>query len=296
MTFESEVLVWQVALTLLLTLVVAWSVGSIARLLVRSRAHLGAAPTVLVSIACWAIGLFIAGLISPATPLWSPLTILCGLGMTLAGMSIYGSVAAHVQRPQHAPLAELVQAGESARAEFKSTARVNLHTGQRDDRIELVAAKTICAFLNDEGGTLLIGVADDGTPLGLDSDMKTLKAPDADRYELWLRDLMSTTLGQNAAALVQVEFGTLPDADGADRLLCRVTVPPSPRPVFLRPAKSGAPELWVRQGNSSRRLAVDAASEYVMRHWPLGPWANMAAQIKAAARSSAGGAPPSLPR
>ena len=29
--------------------------------------------------------------------------------------------------------------------------------------------------------------------------------------------------------------------------------------MFLRPGKSGAPELWVRQGNSSRQLALDAA-------------------------------------
>ena len=47
----------------------------------------------------------------------------------------------------------------------------------------------------------------------------------------------------------------------------------------------------MRQGNSTRQLAVDAASEYVMQHWPLSPAANLAAQVKSAVRTSAGGAP-----
>lgn len=291
MRAPTDVLVWQVALALLVTLAVAWTLSAVARLLVRPRARLGAAPAILISILGMALGLFVAGVVWPAISLWSPLTLACALGMSVLGMVAYGAAATHVQRPQRAPIAELARAGESARVEFKSTARVNLHTGERDPRMELVIAKTVCAFLNDEGGTLLVGVADDGTPLGLDADLATMKAPDTDRYELWLRDLVTTMLGPNPAALVQVDFGELPDAEGVPRVVCRVTAPPSPRPVFLRPTKGGAAELWVRQGNSTRQLAVDAASEYVMQHWPLSPAANLAAQVKSAVRTSAGGAP-----
>lgn len=289
MPTPTDVVVWQVAIALLLTLVLAWTLSAVARWLVRSRATLATAPAILVTIVGLASGLFVAGLIRPSASLWSPLTLVCALGMSVVGMAVYGAVATHVQRPHWAPIAELVAAGESARVEFKSTARVNLHTGARDPKIELVVAKTVCAFLNDEGGTLLIGVSDDGTPLGLDADLATMKAPDADRFELWLRDLVSTMLGQNAAALVAVEFGVLPDADGVERAVCRVRVPPSPRPVFLHPAKGAPAELWVRQGNSTRQLTVDSASEYVMHHWPLSPSANLAAQVRAAVRSSAGG-------
>ena len=45
--------------------------------------------------------------------------------------------------------------------EFKSTLRLNLHTGQTDDRMQLAVLKTLAGFLNAQGGTLLIGVADD---------------------------------------------------------------------------------------------------------------------------------------
>ncbi len=104
------------------------------------------------------------------------------------------------------PAAELVVAGETAEVEFKSSARYNQHTGQRDPKLELVIAKTIAAFANSAGGVLLIGVADDGSVLGLDNDYKFMKKPDNDRYELWLRDHLSVTLGADTAAAVRVDF------------------------------------------------------------------------------------------
>ena len=184
-----------------------------------------------------------------------------------------------------AAVAELLAAGESDRVEFKSTARVNLHTGAKDDRMELVIAKTVCGFLNGDGGTLLVGVDDAGTPLGLEADYATLKAPDADRYELFLRDLLSTTLGQNAAAAVGIEFTTMTDAAG-EPVVCRLTCEPSPRPVYRRSGKGAGPELLVRTGNSTRQLSVDEATSYVMHRWPLGLGATVAAQFRAAVRFS----------
>lgn len=57
----------------------------------------------------------------------------------------------------------LIVGGESDTVEFKSTLRVNLHTKKLDKEMELEALKTVAAFLNSRaGGTLIIGVADDG--------------------------------------------------------------------------------------------------------------------------------------
>lgn len=149
-----------------------------------------------------------------------------------------------------------------------------------------MVAKTLAAFLNADGGTLIIGVDDAGAPLGLERDLGTMKSPDHDRFQLWLRDLLITTLGTNGAALVTVEFDSLPDGDGVMRDVCRVTAAASPRPVYLRPGRNAPPELWVRTGNSSRQLPVDAASKYVMHRWPLGAGAVIAAQSRAAMRFS----------
>jgi uncharacterized membrane protein YeaQ/YmgE (transglycosylase-associated protein family) len=277
--------VWLIAAALPLILLLAWAFGAIARWLLRGRARLGVATSMVISILGTAIGLFIAGWIDSEVQFWSLLSLLLGLGTSIGAVAVYGAVAAHFQHPQRASVVELLAAGESDRVEFKSTARVNLHTGAKDERMEQVIAKTIGGFLNGDGGTLLIGVDDAGTPLGLAADYATLKVPDADRYELWLRDLVSTSLGQNAAAAVGIEFTPLPDVDG-EPVVCRVTCLPSPRPVYLRSGKSAAPELWVRTGNSTRQLSVDEASSYVMHRWPLGLGATFAAQFRAAVRFS----------
>lgn len=281
----AEVPTWGVAAALPIVLAVAWVFGAVARRLLRGRARLGVATSMVISILATAVGLAVAGLVNPEASLWSPLTILLGLAFSVGGIAGYGAIAAHFQKPQRASVPDLLALGESDRVEFKSTARVNLRTGSRDERMEQVIAKTACAFLNADGGTLLIGVDDHGTPLGLDADFATLKSPDADRYELWLRDLLTTALGQNAAASVTVEFAEV-SAGGGAGTVCRLTCLPSPRPVYLRPAKGSAPELWVRSGNSTRQLGVDEATEYVMHRWPLNLGSSIAAQLRAAVRFS----------
>ena len=284
-----DVPVWAVAAALPLVLLVAWVFGAIARWVLRGRARLGVATSMVISVLGTSVGLFLAGWISPQVLLWSPLTLALALGSSVLGIAGYAAVAAHFQHPQRATTAELLHAGESDRVEFKSTARVNLRTGAKDERMEQVVAKTICAFLNADGGTLLIGVDDAGVPLGLAPDFGTLKSADADRFELWLRDLITSSMGQNAAAQVGVEFAELHDAAGVPALVCRVTATPSPRPVYLRAGKAASPEFWLRTGNSTRQLSVDEAADYVNHRWPMGVGANLAAQLRAAVRFSEAG-------
>lgn len=287
-TLSQQVPIWAVSLMLVLVLMIAWVFGLIARWLLRGRARLGTAASIVVAILGSAVGLLIAWLIRPGVHLLHPLTIALALGVSVLAMAGYAALAAHFQQLPSTSVAQLLLEGESDRVEFKSTARVNLHTGARDDRMENVIAKTTAAFLNADGGTLLIGVDDAGTPLGLDADFATLKAPDVDRYELWLRDLLVSSLGPNAAAAVSIEFEQLPDAQDVPRDVCRVTAVAAPRPVFLKHGKNASPELWVRSGNSTRQLGIDAGSEYIMHRWPLGVGATIAAQVKAAARFSGG--------
>jgi hypothetical protein len=278
--------VWGDALALVVALLAAWVFGAVARGILRNRANLGMATSIVIAILGMALGLFISGLLNHDAQLIGVLSVGLTLGISVAGMALYALVAAHLQ-PHPAPsVAQLLQAGESERVEFKSTARVNLHTGQRDEKMEQVIAKTVCGFLNGDGGTLVIGVDDSGTPLGLDVDLATMKSPDVDRYELWLRDLFTTTLGQNAAARVRVEFPEVTDSEDRSVRVCEVDARPSPRPVYLLATKSAAPEFWLRAGNSTRQLSVNEAAEYVMHRWPLNFGSALAAQILAAVRFS----------
>ena len=243
----------------LLALVFGALLGLGMRQVMGNRVRLGWSEAILSGIVGSAIGALTISLIRGGyyREHWIGMLLASALG-TLIVMLIVG----YFTRQPHLSAAELVAAGESARVEFKSTARCNLHTGQRDDKIEMVISKTVAALANSGGGDLLIGVDDAGTALGLDDDLKFMKQPDLDRYELWLRDHLSKTLGSTASANVEVTFPVL---DGVP--VCHLRMLGASRPVFLSPGKGQPVQMWVRVGNSTRQLGIDEALSYAADHW-----------------------------
>ena len=67
----------------------------------------------------------------------------------------------------------LIAQGESNTLEFKSTLRYCLRQKSPQKYVEHAVMKTIAAYLNSEGGVLLIGVDDNGIILGLENDFAT---------------------------------------------------------------------------------------------------------------------------
>ena len=161
---------------------------------------------------------------------------------------------------------DILEAGESQTTEFKSTARWNLHTEARDPKIEQVVVKTVCGFLNAEGGTLLIGVDDAGLALGLENDLRTLSSkPNIDGFELFLRQLLDTQLSAPTAGTVRIRFPTV-----KGKQICLIAVASAGRPVFAKPAQNGnssGSEFWVRTGNATRMLHGDEMVRYQEDHW-----------------------------
>ncbi len=54
----------------------------------------------------------------------------------------------------------LISGAESKVVEFKSTARLNLITGDKDAGVEWAIVKSIAGFMNANGGTLVVGVVE----------------------------------------------------------------------------------------------------------------------------------------
>jgi hypothetical protein len=165
----------------------------------------------------------------------------------------------------------LIAQGESAQLEFKSTARWDLREAKKNPVMEEVILKTVAAFLNSDGGTLLIGVADDGTVLGLQPDYQAWSQKERrnrDNYELWLMgDLLLKALGKDLAPYISVTFGLI---DGNE--VCKVSIQPSPRPVYadIKDPKSGQLEecLFIRTGNSTNKLTRPSEiNNYIQNHW-----------------------------
>jgi len=161
---------------------------------------------------------------------------------------------------------DLLSEEESQTLEFKESARWNGRTQAADTRLEGAIVKTVCGFLNAEGGKLFIGVTDDGTPTGLEADLQTLTSrPNLDGYELMLRGLLELNLSAPTAATVRIEFPRV-----AGESICMVTVAPSGKPVFSKPLKGEGlvgSEFWVRTGNQTLQLHGDAMVAYQEDHW-----------------------------
>lgn len=150
-----------------------------------------------------------------------------------------------------------IERGEGMQVEFKATLRVNLHTGEKDPRMEHAVLKTIAAFLNSkEGGTLFVGVNDDGDIIGLDTD----KFSNEDKLLLHLDNLIKKSLGQSVYVCLNIEC----DEINGGRILA-VECKPSEKPVFLKNNESE--EFYIRAGASSPALPPSHAHEYIQQRF-----------------------------
>ncbi len=155
----------------------------------------------------------------------------------------------------------LITAGESETLEFKSSARWDLKEGRSNKTLEGVIVKALAGFLNGRGGTLLIGVADDGTVPGLEKDFTTLsKHPDRDGYQQFLVNLVSRDLGAETCACLSISFHPVQGME-----VCRISVEPSHKPVYIE--DGAATRFFVRTGNLTRELSTRAAAEYIADRW-----------------------------
>ena len=159
---------------------------------------------------------------------------------------------------------ELLRVGESQTVEFKSSARWNLKAGKPDKKMEHVITKTVCGFLNAEGGKLLIGVDDDANVTGLGPDLQTFRKGNKDGYELFLRQLLDESLSVPTAGIVGISFESVAGED-----VCVVSASSSGKPVFAKPHEGGRDysEFWLRIGNATKQLHGDDMLEYQENHW-----------------------------
>jgi predicted HTH transcriptional regulator len=170
--------------------------------------------------------------------------------------------------PQTEPeILHLLQQCESNTVEFKSTARWNLRDSKKDRTMEEVILKTVAAFLNTQGGTLLIGVADDSSIVGLELDYQTFKKRDRDGFELWLMgDLLLKEFGKSIAPYLAVTFHKVDDQD-----ICKIVIEGAIEPIYVDIRdKSGqlCETFFIRTGNSTNKLEkTSEVTKYIKGRW-----------------------------
>jgi serine/threonine protein kinase len=171
----------------------------------------------------------------------------------------------------------LIAAGESDRAEFKSSVHhpygpiprelehLQPAQGRKEvqKRLRTSVTKTIAAFLNTEGGTLLIGVGDSGAVLGIEADFPYLKAgkQDTDGWLLSLKDVIINALGPevwNAIHLSLVRHGPA--------TVAVVSCPARVSETWHRDASTE--HFYIRASNATEELNGSSLLRYVRERWP----------------------------
>ncbi|PWQ99035.1 GmrSD restriction endonuclease domain-containing protein [Leucothrix pacifica] len=158
---------------------------------------------------------------------------------------------------------------ESEVLEFKSTLRWDVKQDVKNTKLEDIIIKTIAAFNNRYGGTLMIGVDDDKNVLGLDLDYQTFKEADrnTDHYEIHIRNLVNDRFGTDfATSQMTISF---PNIEGVE--FCQIDVKRGKVPKYLEVAnKHGVKSstFYVRSGNSSQALSVEEVANYVKERFP----------------------------
>lgn len=154
----------------------------------------------------------------------------------------------------------LLATGESEQIEFKSSLRWDYATQQLNKDLEHTILKTISAFLNSNGGTLLIGVDDTRTVIGLKPDYETLKKKNSDGFLLHLNQIINTHLGKEIQHFVHSSIVVHQEKE-----ICKVIVLASDTPVYVN--YSNQEEFFIRASNSSQPMSIKEAHEYIRMHW-----------------------------
>ncbi len=149
-------------------------------------------------------------------------------------------------------ICQIIEHGEGPEVEFKSTIRMNLHTKKPGKEIELAWLKGVAAFLNTDGGVLLLGVTDSGEITGLEQDV----FENEDKCKLHFKNLIAQHVGADLSKYIRFKIVPV-----GDKTVGIVICDRSAEPVFLKTNKSEA--FYIRNGPSSDELPVSMALNYI---------------------------------
>ncbi len=167
-------------------------------------------------------------------------------------------MAGFIVTRDEASINELIAEGESEYVEFKSSLRMNLHSGQTDPAIENAILKTIGAFINSKGGTLLIGVSDKGEVIGLEHD----RFENDDKLLLHFTNLVKDKIG--SLHLKHLHFKIV-EIEG--KKILRVECQKTTSPAYVKFANDE--HFYIRTGPSTTSLKMSQFYPYIKKRFNL---------------------------
>jgi serine/threonine protein kinase len=171
-------------------------------------------------------------------------------------------------RTGRADIERLLTRDESATLEFKASLRVPIDPPKPGDKrtagelgraIEHEAIETLAAFLNTDGGTLILGVKDDRTVVGIDVDYPRVKPRSRDGWRLTFDHLVTHELGAEVMKCIDLQL-----EPWQDHTIAVIRCSPREEPTWV------GDELYVRCTASTERLSTRHAVAWWRQRWGVG--------------------------
>lgn len=150
-----------------------------------------------------------------------------------------------------------IRSGESKSIEFKQTLSLDVKKHIKERYIETAVLKTIVAFLNTDGGTLLVGVNDNKEIIGLQNEIDKLHKQSEDRFLLHFKNLIKRSIGEHCYPLVNYRLVTV---DG--KLVLLVECKQSDEPFYL-----DRKDFYVRTNPATDLLEGPTMVQYIKKRF-----------------------------
>lgn len=151
-------------------------------------------------------------------------------------------------------LLKRIRNGENRGTEFKSVLRKGAGEREANSNLEHAVLKTICGFLNTDGGALFVGVEDDGNILGINY----AEFNNSDKFLLHFKNLIKGQIGANYYPYISYRIVNLLKQE-----VLVVDVEKSDRPVYMGKEQT----FYVRTNPATDELRGRELVEYIENHF-----------------------------
>lgn len=154
---------------------------------------------------------------------------------------------------------DLIRSGESSRVEFKQTLSWDIRKNEKSKELEKASLKNIVAFMNSNGGSLLIGIADNGEITGIDDEIYRLRQGSKDKFLLHLNNIIGTRIGEQFYPFITISHTSMK----GKTVLC-IDCEPSQNPSYL-----DENDFYIRTHPATALLQGSKLIDYVKNHFSM---------------------------
>jgi len=152
---------------------------------------------------------------------------------------------------------KIINKGESLTTEFKETLSLDIEKQTKEKYIEISSLKTIAGFLNSKGGTLLVGVSDDGKCPGVIVEVDKFNKGNFDKFLLHFKNLLKKSIGEEYYPYIEYQLVSINKSK-----VLYVSCEKSEKPCYL-----DGKDFYVRTNPATDKLEGPKLVNYIQNHF-----------------------------